>query len=209
MSNTVLILGGQPPSPSLLASTLTEAACVIAADSGFDALHAINRQPDLVIGDFDSITAPPSAISCPRIEAPQPTATDFEKALRHLPETTQNLLILGGTGRRVDHFLNNLLIANTLPDALPVRFLDEQQDIHRVTPACPVRLSCPANATVSIVPFPECLGVTTTGFQWNLTDARMHADSQLSQSNRARNPPVTVHLKQGVLYTILNHPESG
>lgn len=204
MTTTILILGGEPPPPDLVRSVRHEADFLLAADSGYDAFAAAGIEPDLLIGDFDSLATPGERIRCRKIHAPEETATDFEKALRQLPADTRRLLILGGTGRRADHFLNNLLIAAALEAELRVAFLDPQQELLRVTPSCPLQTTTRPDQLVSIVPFRRCEGVTTSGLLWNLEDSPMNAEEQLSQSNRAAAKEIRVALRSGTAYVVFN-----
>ena len=204
MTTTVLILGGEPPSRKLVRHTCHRADFLLAADGGYEALHEAGIEPDALVGDFDSLTTPVRKIRCRKLHAPEQTATDFEKALRLLPEGTTKLRILGGMGRRMDHFLNNLLIAAALEPALSLSFLDEKQELVRTTPECPFHSRVKAGSLVSIVPFRRCEGVTTEGFLWDLENSPMNAEEQLSQSNQAAGSEVKVSLRSGVAYVILN-----
>ncbi len=204
MITTVLILGGEPPSSELVRHTCRQPAFLIAADGGYEAFHGAGVEPDVLVGDFDSLTTPVRKIRCRKIQAPEQTATDFEKALRLLPEETTELRILGGMGRRMDHCLNNLLIAAALHPALCLTFLDEKQELIRTTPECPFRNRVTTGSLVSIVPFPRCERVSTSGFQWNLSNSPLNAEQQLSQSNRAAETELSVTVGVGVLYVVTN-----
>lgn len=206
MTHALLILGGEPPPPSLVHFCAASAQFIIAADSGFDALAAAHLQPNLVVGDFDSIRTPLNTLACPKFHAPEQSATDFEKAIRHLPATTTRLSILGGTGRRVDHFLTNLLITANLPPHLQVQLLDPLQSIFRITPACPLHLHAHTNASASIIPFTSCTNATSSGLRWNLNHQTLAANAQLSQSNQLAQPNVSFTIQSGTAFFILNHP---
>jgi thiamine pyrophosphokinase len=96
---------------------LMGADVVIAADSGAAWLDAVGRQPDLLIGDMDSI--PPDLLE--RLEArgvateshpPDKEASDAELAVARAVEMgATEIVILGGFGgQRLDHELANLLL---------------------------------------------------------------------------------------------------
>ena len=51
----LLVLAGEPPDESLLAWRAEEADFVIAVDGGMNALIHAGIQPDLLVGDFDSL----------------------------------------------------------------------------------------------------------------------------------------------------------
>ena len=99
------------------AAQLAGADVVIAADSGAAWLDAVGRQPDLVIGDMDSIPAD----LLERLEGrgvtiashpPDKEASDAELAVaRAVAMGANQIVILGGFGgQRLDHELANLLL---------------------------------------------------------------------------------------------------
>lgn len=202
----LIYLGGQPPSKTLSQRVASRASLIIAADSGYHACRDTNVRPDIVTGDFDSIDEVPDSTSCKVVDAPEQDATDFEKALRWVPEATSQVEILGGTGLRSDHFLTNLLIAAGRPESEQVVFRDDVQSIFRVTPGCPVSREVPPGTTVSLIPFTHCKAVNTEGLHWNLENADMGPNLQLGQSNRMDAKRLAVSLQQGCLYLILNTP---
>ena len=51
---------------------------------------------------------------------------------------TKKLIILGGLGKRSDHFLSNLLISMCIKEDWSVVFDDDHEWISRVTPASPL-----------------------------------------------------------------------
>ncbi len=160
--------------------------------------------PGIVTGDFDSIDSIPDANAIQVIPAKEQTATDFEKALRLVPGSTRTLIILGGTGLRSDHFLTNLLIAAAQPSNRSVVFLDDYQRIHRVTPECPLEESIPEGTIVSLIPFSNCDGVSTSGLHWDLDGQPMGPGIRLGQSNIARQDPVFVEIASGCLFVVVN-----
>ena len=204
---TLIILGGEKPSVPLARIVANRARKVIAADSGYHPALESGLEPDVLTGDFDSIGSVPEETAFKVVPAPEQDATDFEKALRQVPDDCRELEILGGTGLRSDHFLTNLLIAAGLPEEMSVVFHDDTQSIYRLTPASPVSLKVQVGSIVSLIPFASCTGVTTTGLHWNLDRAPMGPRKGLGQSNRADREDLAVSLESGTLYLIINHPE--
>jgi thiamine pyrophosphokinase len=204
--NVLIFLGGEKPSKNLSRIAADRASMIIAADSGYDAISSSSIRPDVVTGDFDSILQIPESREFEVIPAPEQDATDFQKALRHLPPETRLLEILGGTGLRSDHFLTNLLIAAGLPSSLSVVFHDDTQSIYRITGALAFSMQLKLQTVVSLIPFTECSGVTTSGLRWNLKNSQMGPSSQLGQSNRVDEEAVSIQLKEGTLYAVVNHP---
>ena len=200
----VIHLGGQKPSRELAQSVVHDSGLIIAADSGYDLCMDNDLRPQFVTGDFDSIDRVPDDSGIQVVPASEQTATDFEKALRLVPPGTTRLVILGGTGLRSDHFLTNLLIASALPAGQSVQFLDDLQSIHRVTPECGLHQSLPVNTILSLIPFSDCSGVTTSGLQWDLNHQDMGPGVMLGQSNRTRSGLVSVSVASGRLFVVAN-----
>jgi thiamine pyrophosphokinase len=207
--NALIFLGGEQPSKELAQHVAADSDFIIAADSGYHAAVDNGVQPQILTGDFDSIGI--NIIEGPFkvIPAREQNATDFEKALRHLPEDTTCLQILGGTGLRSDHFLTNLLISAGIQSDLTVIFHDDTQSLYRVTKDCPFSRELAPGTTISLIPFSSCKRVSTEGLHWNLQDAGMGPSVQLGQSNKVVNPNVQISLKSGLLFVIVNHPING
>jgi len=201
---TVIFLGGEKPSTQLASREAADATCIIAADSGFLAAEASGITPHILVGDFDSLPNPPRIDRMRVIEALEQDATDFQKALRHVPKDCRQLVVLGGTGLRSDHFLTNLLVGLEVPERIALVFIDDFQEIHRVVPHAPLRIELPPESTVSLIPFSFCTSVNTRGLHWNLHDQDMGPLTQLGQSNRVDTPQVEIAMRSGSLYFVIN-----
>jgi len=201
----LLVLAGEPPDESLLEWRAEEADFVIAVDGGMNALIHAGIQPDLLVGDFDSFEPSASgSISCKVIREEDQDSTDLEKALRHLSgdEAPDEIVLLGATGGRSDHFLTNLLVVSTLPEASKVTLDATDEIIQRATPACSVSLIGMSGEIVSLLPLSSCEGVATEGLRWELADAAMGPGVLLGQSNEAVSEKVSVSLRAGNLFVI-------
>jgi len=100
---------------------------VIAADGGFDTLHALGITPDLLIGDLDSIKTAPRGIELIRhpIEKDE---TDMHLAYLEGKRRGYTVFKLyGGVGGRLDHTLANLsllLYAKNRGDLMTLKLAD-------------------------------------------------------------------------------------
>lgn len=201
---TLIFLAGDPPGAALLERTLVQVDFVIAADGGIQALRPTGRVADIWIGDFDSADGLADEAAVHQIiHAPEQDASDFQKALRQLPDATCELIILGGTGGRSDHFISNLLITLTVDVGLPLRFISDRETLVRVTPDCAFEFdSLACGMDVSLIPLLPCEGVRTGGLHWPLQDEALAPEGRLGQSNRVDSSPVSVSLTRGQLYVI-------
>lgn len=206
MNRILLILGGTPPSAELFHRIYKTADLSIAADCGIEVFLQNNVMPHFLTGDFDSIKRmPPPNASVKIIPAPEQSATDFEKALALIKhDDWKELVILGGTGGRYDHFLTSLLIASEIKSEKKVSFLDDSQEIYRITPDCDFSKKQKESVVISLIPFPRAIGVTTQGLRWDLISAEMHPSILLGQSNFNIKENISASIEAGMLYLIIN-----
>ena len=117
----VVFAGGDPPPAAVLAG-LPAGAYVIAADSGFDHARRLGVKVDLVVGDMDSIS--PTGLELAAETETHPTdkgATDLAIALdAALARGYSRVVVVGGAGGRIDHFLANAALL-AAPDYAPLR----------------------------------------------------------------------------------------
>lgn len=108
----------------------------IAADGGHLNASKIGLTPDIIIGDFDSSKSPCTSkaeiISLPR----EKDLTDTEAALELAIEREfDEVVIIGGLGRRFDHTLANLGILAKYYDRLShLAFLDGYNYVYMLAP---------------------------------------------------------------------------
>lgn len=199
---TLIILGGAEPSQHLLASQLDWADRVIAVDHGVDCMVAMGCEPDVLVGDLDSVRSPIHRLKCPVEQSGDQYSTDFEKGLR-LAGDIDSLHILGGLGARTDHFLTNLLIVAGIDPAADIVLLGHSEVIHRVTPEHPLKGSLPVGATISLLPFSHCERVSSKGLRWNLSRTDMGINLQLGQSNVVEQKDIEITVGEGVMYVCI------
>ena len=98
----LLLLGGDGPSREVVAPYLCGIAGVVAADSGFDLALVLGLQPDLVVGDFDSVIHRRELDALPqrriRRVAADKSLTDAELGLEALEELGCSRVIVAGGG---------------------------------------------------------------------------------------------------------------
>ena len=88
---------------------------IIAVDAGLEAVKALGLEPDMVVGDFDTVK--PGILQYYRqkehiiwdTHQPEKDETDTELALLKAQATgCTQIVILGATGGRMDHMLGNI-----------------------------------------------------------------------------------------------------
>ena len=195
---TLIVLHGEPPTSKQLLEEAAQCTLRIAADGGIKAFLEAGVEPELHVGDFDSSEGGPAG-EC--LSRPAQDATDFEKAIAvALDRGATELVVLGGMGGRVDHFLTNLFVGTQVPEEIGLSFLHGSACLIRVTPALCFERHLPDQTTLSLLPILPCVGVCTEGLKWKLERQAMAPNGQLGVSNCVVGDNVLVSLAAGVLY---------
>ncbi|NFT91983.1 thiamine diphosphokinase [Clostridium botulinum] len=110
----MIVSGGNTPSEKLINQYVKKVDFIIAADKGGEYLLKYNIIPDLLIGDFDSMskeslntlkTVVKEVLKFP----PEKDYTDTEMALMEaVKRGGEKIYLLGATGTRMDHTLGNI-----------------------------------------------------------------------------------------------------
>lgn len=204
MRTALVVTGGDPVSEEALADLLP-ADFVVAADSGLDHADRLGLQPDLVIGDFDSV----SAAALARFRGPierhpvAKDATDLELALEAaVARRPDRIVVVGGHGGRLDHFIANALVLTTVPADIDVEWRAGEAAIHLVRSTSRIRGRI--GAKVSLVPVGgDGRGVTTEGLRWPLRDETLRSGSTRGVSNEFEATEATVSVEEGTLLAIV------
>ena len=173
---------------------------VIAADRGYDSLMAYGVNPDLVVGDFDSLGEVPNHPNVIQLPA-EKDDTDMVFALRQgLDLGYRRFVMLGGVGGRLEHTLGNLQLLDWLASQGAQGFLAGEKTV-----ATAVR-----NGTL---PFPAAMsgylsvlcnsgtarGVTLRGLKYPLERYTMTGSFPLGVSNQFLGQPASVSVEDGCL----------
>jgi thiamine pyrophosphokinase len=202
----LLILNGDPPPRKLARHLARLCPLVVAADGGADVARKVGLRPDLVIGDFDSISAAtrkalPKAVFLR--DADQET-TDFEKALGWLRRArVPSVTVLGAAGDRLDHTLANLSVLWNYAPGMSIELRGDGWS------AVPLRgrreFRARIGSVVSLIPFGPCSGVTLRGLRYPLTNARM-PPGRVGVSNIVAASPFSVSVRKGRALVIVGTP---
>lgn len=193
------------------AAWLDAADLVIAADGGAGSLDRIGRQPDLLVGDLDSID--PSllerlAADGTRVERhpPDKEASDTELAVAAaLAAGATEVVILGAVGGdRLDHELANLLLlADPTLTGNDVRAARGQTVARAVHGPGTLELEGAAGDLVTLLPVGgEAVGVSTDGLRWPLEDAALAMGRSRGLSNEVLRAPASVRIERGTLLVV-------
>lgn len=192
---------------------LTQADVVIAADGGIRHLLAIENEPDILIGDLDSLPEElaDEIFNGPDIQVirypPAKDETDLELALlfaaEHYPAA--EIVILGGFGGRLDQTLANiLLLAHPRLRYAAIRLEEAGESAWLVRDH--TEIAGQPGDRVSLIPLGgEVVVAATTGLRWPLHDELLDFGPARGISNEMTSTLATVRLKSGQLLCIHAH----
>ena len=203
------------------AAQLTGADLVIAADSGAAWLDAVGGQPDLLIGDMDSIPAD----LLERLEArgvtieshpPDKEASDAELAVARAVEMgATEIAILGGFGgERLDHELANVLLLAEGWNGAELRLSRGATTARAIKGGGRgggrLELEGSADDLVTLLPLAgDATGVRTFGLRFPLDGETLHLGRSRGLSNLIEQTPASVSLEAGILLVIETRKEPG
>ncbi len=87
---------------------------IIAADSGYLSAKKLGILPHVILGDFDSAVIPQTRAEIFVAPAEKDETDTMLACTVAVERGAKDLLILGGTGGRIDHFLSNLFLLESL-----------------------------------------------------------------------------------------------
>ncbi len=201
MEPVCYIVGAQEPGPAPLAPH--RPAFVIAADQGLEHLRARGIEPDLIVGDFDSLGWSPEGENVLRHPV-EKDDTDMLLAVREgLRRGYRESVLYGGLGGRLDHTLANLqtlvFLARRnargwlLGDGLAVTALRNGSLAFGPEHAGTISVFC-AGA--------DARGVDLEGLYYPLRDAVLTSGFPLGVSNQFTGCPARVSVREGELLVL-------
>lgn len=205
--HVVIVLGGHRPHEAVV-SLLDPSDTVVCADSGLDHAYSLGLQPDVVIGDFDSVSS--AALERARTAGvtelnfpPDKDRTDAELALHHALESgATRVTVVWGGGDRIDHVLG-VFAALAHPLLARLRSLevwmggDHLRVLHA---AVDVAIDLRPGATVSLVPLGATdVRLSSAGLRWDLDDEVLHGHAARGVSNEVLATPVRITVTHGVV----------
>lgn len=176
---------------------------VIAADGGLLHLKAMGMEPDLVMGDFDSLGTAPIGDKVLTF----PKEKDDTDAMLALKEGWQRgyreFRILAGVGGRTDHTLANLQGLHWVAEKGGRAMLVGKAECFTVVKDGAVRFLPKAEGTVSVfaVGGTAC-GVDIAGLRYQMQGGTLSPDFPLGVSNAFVGEAATISVQSGALLIV-------
>ena len=209
----VIIVSGGSIDEEATARVISEHknAYIIGVVKGLDILYIYDIKPQLIIGDFDSVSdrvkqaydSHENVITLNPDKDYTDTHVAIEKALELDPE---HIIILGATGGRLDHFLGNLnLLKLCLDKDVSAEIIDGHNKVRLINEKKELIIQKKAlyGKYISIIPFSdEVSGITLSGFKYNLSEAVFNKDMTLGVSNELVKEEGLIKVGNGYLLVL-------
>lgn len=205
--HVVIFAGGTVRAGQAVTAALARANMVIAADSGAVTALEYGYTPDLIVGDFDSLSEEEYARIAPAsqiVRAPtEKDETDTELAVRQaLEHGAGEITLLGALGgARFEHTVANLLLL--IDVQVPMRIVDGPTTCWLLRgPACS-RITGRKDDLLSLFPLTaDATGIVTHGLYYTLHNATLRFGSPRGISNVLTQDEAEISLENGLLLLI-------
>lgn len=199
MSRAALFLNGQAPK---IFPDLTQFESVFCTDGAYRYLKMKGIIPNVVSGDFDSLSQLEIMEGIEIVETPDQNFTDFEKTLMLIEgRKYTEVYVYGSSGMEHDHFLGNLSTGLKFKDKLNLVFFDDYS-YYFFTEKETV-LEGYKGRIISLYPFPVAKNITTEGLLYSLNDENLDLSKRIGIRNQAIEDKVVINYKEGELLVFI------
>jgi thiamine pyrophosphokinase len=198
----IVVANGELPPSRLVKKVVRKASLLVCANGGAVKALRLGLQPDVVIGDLDSL--PPrwqqrlehAAV----IRSSNQDRTDLEKALLYLlRQKVKRIVIFGATGKRIDQTVANLSLLEKYQGRAHLTFIDPSGTVEIVRSSAKFRAS--PGETVSLLPIGRVEGVTTKGLLYPLVNETLEPGTR-GVSNEVTGRSVEIRVRRGKLLLV-------
>lgn len=181
---------------------------IIAVDRGLEFADCFNISIDYIIGDFDSVDNEllykyiKKGINIGRYPSNK-DYTDTHLALLYALENgASNIVIIGATGKRLDHTLGNLhVLMEALKCKVPCKIIDTNNSIQLVDNN--IKVSNDFGNYISLIPLTTIVkGINSQGLKYKLLDTSLSIGHSIGISNEILEDYAIIEVKEGVLIII-------
>ncbi len=196
----LIIANGTHPSLRLVRKILNEVDIIICADGGANYARKQKITPDIIIGDFDSITEETRNYfaDIKQLHIKDQYSTDLEKAIAYcIKKKYYEVIITGAFGSRVDHTTGSLGCFKKFHDKIHIVFIDNDATVSRIDKS--IQFHSTAGEKISLIPLDRCTGVTTQNLRYPLKNDVLEIGVREGISNEATDSTVSIKVKKGTL----------
>lgn len=171
---------------------------VIAVDSGYNNAMKLKIEPDVVIGDLDSVNSLNFDGKIVKYN-PEKDETDLMLACDY-EENAKSIDILTATGNRLDHFMVNLSLLEDLQSKnIFARMIDEKNVISVLTGK---QNFINQSKYISVIPITEEIEMSCTNLKYKADKLIVKREKIISISNEAVADEFMIDVSKGKAYII-------
>ena len=205
-AGAVIIANGDLPRRSIVRGILNKRVFIVCADGGADKARRLGIRPDVIIGDFDSITQGTRNYfrTIPQVHAPDQYSTDLEKAILLCIELKfASVTIIGSSGDRIDHVTGALGCLRRFAGRIDLRLVNEVCTTECINGS--IRFPSRPGEKVSLIPFTRCTGITTRNLLYPLKNDSLEMGVREGISNESTGKSVEISVRSGFLFLCRFH----
>ena len=201
----IILANGKPPKKSIITFfQRRDYKKLICADGGSNSALKMKLVPDVIIGDFDSISSKAlkdfNSVS-KIIRLKRQNDTDVEKCLKYaIKNKFEEALLLGATGNRLDHTLCNIGIVLKFFSQIKVSLIAEDSFLKAYTGN--IELKTIPGETISLYGISPETKITSRGLKYELRNVILPFGVKESTSNIAKKESVKLKIVNGIVFVI-------
>lgn len=205
----IIVGGGVPPQKSLIKKYMLGEYIIFAADSGADILDKYDIEPDYLLGDFDSINGEvleklERGVNTTKLPREKDFTDTHIAVLNAISMGASEIVLLGCTGKRIDHFMANLcLLKLMLERGVSGCIVDEMNEIYLIDKS--TSINGEIGQVFSLFSYCEdTIGLTINGAKYPLENYNLQQGDNLTVSNEFFKEQVDVIFEKGCLLVFKN-----
>ncbi len=197
----VILSGGRPP------FDIRDGDMIICADSGAESLVSTGAQPDIVIGDMDSIDMMVMAELEKRgvtmeVYPEDKDLSDGELTVMNaISRNPKQIEIYGGMRGRSDHILASFHLLYCIPKEIHAVLHLEGDEVILLREGSEFK-GTTEKPVISVLPASKRAKVTMEGVKWELKERVIEIGSTLGIHNESLDGKVTIEAVEGDVYLI-------
>ena len=198
----IVIANGSFPSHPIAKNYLNKSGTIICTDGAADKLIDSGKNPDIIIGDFDSTSIKGKDRTGKWIETPDQNKTDLEKTFEWcIMNNIKKIVLLGSSGKREDHTIGNLFTLAKYHDEIQCEIITNHAKIICVSGEN--YIFADTNQNISIIATEPIESITLDGLQYNIKNESL-LPSTRAISNKAISDKFYLE-STGKVLVFLNH----
>jgi thiamine pyrophosphokinase len=206
----IVVCNGWSITKELVDKYINKDTYIICADGGANHLKKFGILPDILLGDFDSISDEALEFyNNKKIEIlnfpPEKDYTDSELSVETaISKGFKDIIVLGGIGSRMDHTIANVFLLKMIHEAGCKGRLIDDNNIIQLT-SSDITLEKHEGYKVTLLPMtPTVEGITTKGLYYPLDNYTMRQGSTRGVSNEFLEEEAYVSIKSGLLLVMMS-----